>query len=100
MGDTVFHITPEEVKNLGEKMKSSAGEMIEKLKEISTTMNTVPDDYQGAASEEITQKYNSLSSHFKDFQEQVNTCADMLIANANSIAEAEEAARRAASANL
>ena len=34
MGDTVFHITPEEVKNLGEKMKSSAGEMIEKLKEI------------------------------------------------------------------
>lgn len=95
-----FNISPEEIIDMGNKMKSDAETMLNDLKTITTTMNRVPDNYQGAASDEISQKYNSLSPHFEEFKDAVVACADFLISNANKIKETEEAARRAASQNI
>ncbi len=95
-----FEITPEEVKSMGEKMKSYANAMISDLDDISARMNMVPNNYRGAASDEITQKYNALKPKFPDFLEQATTCADFLINSADEIAQAESAIKRAASQNL
>ena len=81
-------------------MKTYANAMIQDLDDISNRMNMVPNDYRGAASDEITQKYNALKPKFPDFLEQATTCADFLINSAEQIAQAETTAKRVAGQNL
>ena len=95
-----FEITPEEVKSMGAKMKTYANAMTSDLDDISARMNMVPNSYRGAASDEITQKYNALKPKFPDFLEQATTCADFLINSAEQIAQAETTAKRVAGQNL
>ena len=95
-----FNITPEEIRSMGEKMKSYAKAMITDLDDITSRMNMVPNSYRGSASEEITQKYNALKPKFPDFLEQANACANFLINSAEEISAADAALKKAAGQNL